>query len=631
MKNKFKVLLFILAVLLMGFASGLFYIAKEIDANNVKEIATEILESTTPGVKYEIESVDYTLGFYVVLHAREITGTYNGSPFSKVDYAEFRLPLWAVYFGDGNLDVKVFGLTISANEDRKNTENDLSPHNFELPRILERNKLNLRISGFKYDAETRPLDADLILFKNVNFQGLTGFEIIRKPVEESRLSFHLQIIGELELHKLLNGENADVSLLANITKIKSRNNKLQDIRLSGKGMVSTQGSANLSLEGKGNELFQHKMDFILTPEEIRFQNINGQINLKPFSKILGLSPKKVPLDDVSLSLRGLIAYSVENKKFNQDLSFELTKVPYFLDKNLKIDNSLKGSMKEGKLEAQIRSELFGGNSVTDIEWNKEQDIYVTTNITNLKFSKTEINKFLYGKSNVDRSVKNEERFLFPKFSWRVVGNNILVDNDVYAFQANLGFEEANLNVSTATFEVGEGTLDVKGMAEIQNNQHYQVKLSVYPKKVPYSLVSFVMPKILSDLDAGMITGEGHVGIFQSFDDFEYQIDLKANLKSGSLAPLNLEKYYPSEISFKSYEHLFTKKFDSAKVIVSLSNKEIYLQELDISYPKKQAVKANGKINLTDISHMEWKVIEGRKEILPMKLEGRGTTLLPVKK
>src|SRR5690606_17871303 len=262
-----KILLFFMSVFLISFSAGLFFFAKKIEPKEIHKYAIELLQKSSPESTFSIGEVDYSLGFSVSVFIKDIQMMKQDKKVACVVWVEFRMSLWFVYFGGGNIDVKVMNTVISKFEDEKTNEQinlksihkNLKLEEIEIPHFLVKNKLNIRFMNISYQSELEQIEIDTLLLKNINMNGFSAFEIIQK--KESH-PYHLQVVGELNIKKLLETSEAKISFFANISDLKLKNNSLlvPDIKINGKGELSANGELKATISAKASDLLTMKFN-----------------------------------------------------------------------------------------------------------------------------------------------------------------------------------------------------------------------------------------------------------------------------------------------------------------------------------------------------------------------------------
>src|SRR5690606_5217008 len=131
----------------------------------------------------------------------------------------------------------------------------------KLPEIFIRNKVNMRFTNFTYEDEAE-YQVDTLLFKDIAKNGVSAFEIIKNNNNDSLNPYQLQVVGEIDLTKLFELNETNISFFANINNLKLREGKisLPDIKFSGQGELNSQGELKTNIELRANDLLQMRLN-----------------------------------------------------------------------------------------------------------------------------------------------------------------------------------------------------------------------------------------------------------------------------------------------------------------------------------------------------------------------------------
>lgn len=648
MKNKIKAILLILAICLTSFSLGLFFLAKKIEPLAIKNKTIELLNKSYPENNFEIKDVDYSLGFSVSLFLRELNATKNESLVLKADWIEFRLPLWAVYFGGGNLDIRIVNAYVKKEKEGITAKNlgltgihqGLDNKTIEVPSVFSRNKINIRFINLTYDHE-RAYSVDTLLFKNISRKGLSAFEIIKNNQKDVLNPYDFQIVGEVNLQKLVENNETDISFFANVHNLRLHQGrfKLPDLKLSGKGALNSNGVLSASVDLKGNESIQMKFKALFNETLWKLDNIDAKIETKALFEAFLYKGSKFSFEDSSFSLKGGFDYMPLKKDIDVDLSFEISKLSYLLEKNIPLINNIEGKLLGKKLTSKIRTDLFSGVAVTDLEGvvdfksgyklDKVLSLSLKSSLSNIRLSQKEINEHLY------REVQNKEisnkRTLWPKINWAIDGKHIFIGSDQYSVKSLVEHEETNIKISETLITGQDGELKIQGNGKVQTKDHFILNLEGKLKNSNLSSFMFLAPTWMQLNMSGKASGTTSFHLRQEGLQKDFSLNIDGKLGEGSIEGLKLSEYYSKKYPSATKVKILNEKFLKGDIKMSISNESLVLEKVRLTYAKNEDLDVHGEVKFSssEKSKLDLNFINGKRKELPLTFNGLGKNLNPI--
>jgi hypothetical protein len=450
--NKLKIILITLFVLFSLFSGALYYASTKISSDDVRKATLEALEKKFPKAKVEIGKIAISLGPSITVTIEELNlntrRNKKNYKMAKIGNLSVKIPIWAIIFGGGTIQVRSEKPEINYHEFSKSNnwsyamdddgksnsvtlkssksgnsnnggESDVGVEAFAIPAFITNSKLHLKITdvGLTYRLKDKSKGKVLLskfLIKDLNFNSSTAFEIA------SFQSFQMKNGNEAAFKTLLIG-SFNLSELIESKKITSRIVlKLTDIKISNIPMVIPDLKTDLELEvgetgdlkSKFNVAFLSRNHIkgnlsVSSKNGISVEGIDVDLFMQDLMDIAKFSNKSISAGSSKLNLTGSINISAK-QKITPNLNFALKPGMKFNEEGLKGELNLKGSYKKAAFKISSINSVAGGTLDIGVIGNFNLN---NKNLDIAKMSPTKINLKLL---NFTLPKKTIQKTLYPE-------------------------------------------------------------------------------------------------------------------------------------------------------------------------------------------------------------------------
>lgn len=593
MKEKIKILSLILVSLLISFSFGLYYLAKEINPEGLKNEAYIILSRAIPNSKIKLNGVDYKLGLSVVVSFNSIE-IESVDQTLKIEELIFKLPLWSVYFGKGLLDVQLKKITLDVlkkeTKDGEFSNKVKKEKNLKILSAFERNTVNLKIQNFEH-LRYPSLSFESFVAKNFTKPGVTAFEMIKKGALNNNL---FQVVGEIDFQKLFSNKEAELKLYGNIKDLNISNViKPLSFKMTFNGIIKNNASMKGVLNLKSNENFEFNSNV-----ETDLINWDFQVEDSFFKLSSIIDDKKFNFEKSKLTLNGNVKYNIESKKLIEKLNYNVDEFKYLISKDDVINSSLKGSLINNLASLFIDSKLGRGEIKTEVSFDiletiknlkaqiKAKDIEINKNILSLN------NSFL--KNNIDN------------IDVEIDGNDINYEGDLYQFKAKTKINKNEITSFVSSIDGEDFVIKSKGMGILSEEfileNEYKGSLA--------QILKFLYKKdfkINRDIKSSFSFKKN---LFSTTNE---SIEYVGIIEPGSINHLDKEEYLSKKIPTVEWKKILKSKILKSSLNIKSNNDMNYLN-LDLLLRNKDSFELHSVFNklLDRQEKFELKYISNKK-------------------
>lgn len=457
--SKLKLIMVVLFVVVLGALSGAIYYASTlISPEEVRRLTLQKLEETFPNSKVELGELSFTIGTTFKFDLDELTISSPKKapkPLFAVEDVHMKVPVWAILFGGGEIDVQVsspevFYKTLADQnnwsnamrgpEAHKTQENEQEQQEQEqesqssqaamiVPGFLMNGQLNLKVSDLKvhYQMEEQKGELDIakFLIRNLNFDSSTAFEIDShlsfELSESQKVSFDTLVIGQFNLGDYLNNKELPIMAVIKVNNLKTSMlaRSLNEIKTDLKVLVKEEeitGHIDIDLLQDG----RLSSSFVSTKNKTGLNSIKANIPLQEVLSLIELNLKGFNFNKSVLKVSGETEV-LENGTISPKLRLKVTPsiIQNFNSQVMK--HKLEASLIEKNFKSKLTSELFSGTMVAKmsaaIDLNKKMTLEnlprfsSSVDLTNLSISKKFIQDTLYSTKEDDKRDEKSQRVI----------------------------------------------------------------------------------------------------------------------------------------------------------------------------------------------------------------------------
>ncbi|MCK5071837.1 MAG: hypothetical protein KAQ98_00320 [Bacteriovoracaceae bacterium] len=452
MKKKVLVILsVILFLLVVSLGAGIYYASTKITPEEVHKQALMQLGKTFPKARIDLGKLDLSFGFSTSLKVNKlhihIPKGYRKAELFSVKNMTVKIPLWAIIFGSGKIEVEIEKPNVYYKEyasgnnwkyamgDKKKTTKVVSKTVAKpskstvatkskdsavvIPGFLSGIKFNFKLVDMQFgyrlkkDRNDSVINVSMFKIKDLNFKKTTAVEIDSRMNFDKQASFDLRIISELDLSKLIEKQNLPVNMQIRINELKLAQlpNELPEIVTDIKFELKTNdnsllGVVKTEIGGTSNSIAaRYSVD---ARQNVKVDKINIHLAIQELMEMIGFEEKILDAKRSVFTMNGGVA--IISNKIVPGIKFKLDPGITFNHHGVSGTTGLQGEYIDKALNVTSVSKLLEGsiNVVfkTIFDLNKKKiDIAkldpfkLDINLNNIKLTRPIIQKILYSGSS----------------------------------------------------------------------------------------------------------------------------------------------------------------------------------------------------------------------------------------
>ena len=680
MIKSIKYLLLSLLVLALSLFATLYYVSSKLSSEDIKSFLVSKIEEAMPGTLVSIKEIRYSMGGNIRFEIQELDVKLRqirpGRELLSVDKAFIRIPLWAILFEGGKIEIIILspkinyyeyqdgphnwtlgrksnGLqgpgekkTIKSQKERSNKGPD---ETIFLPVFLSKSKVSLKSKEITVFYQTKEdfkgdFTVNTFLLKNVSLNQSTDFEIhsavkIEFP-QKKAFSSNISLSGKFDTPNFLE---------KGLFEFSSDDIVIKDTTFSELPFPIPDTKATLFFSNKDNMVAKLKLNMgdlldiktnIFLGKTIQFNRLNANLNLLSALMISGVRTENLKLDDAKMNISGSVHLGnapVLNLKFKttHDVQYTLQKRP--------IDVGLLGKINKRQAEFNILLRTPYGRGSLAIKTVLPRDIRNTSlqhlsqtkillKINQIKMAKEEIRRLLYsdtgqddGSGTIPQSVPPKEnqqvqegRLFIPNFQLRLSGRKIAIGKSQFNFSGLVVAKENTLQSKDLSINIDRSKTEVHFTSKVSKNS-LSTKIDLNMKKVPLESLDFIFPKDLEGM-SGITTTRLTGNIVTGKKGLKHDLKLRLSTNNGKIPNLKIRNFLKGYLRKIPLLH---KKVSMSDINISNKFKQFILKgRFRESHYRAEKLHFVGDKNRFQI--------KGRGHLFPLSKKKKGVFLLTFK-
>lgn len=698
-----KIILGLIFATLIATGVIAYLVSQKINPEEIKKLIKKGVSDAMPATEAELEQIDYSLGLSVKMYLKqfELNLKADKTKLFSVGEVELKVPIWAILSGGGTVEVSVKKPNAyykALNKDQTNWDLALPKSNesaekksdvknekdkkLELPSFVTNSRVNIKVEGLNleylpFQQPPANINVSKIVFKNINLKSSTAFEIRSKivyPMDPSKTFVtNLQMIGEIDIGKILNEKKIAASVVVNLseTSLTGLEFKIPDVENKIKIVVLENGEISTEMAIKASHIAEANIKTTLGKDKLLVEKFELVTFLSKLGEVLprNLLDKMtiVDLGNSQFSVDGTVEIGLNPLKVNPDLAFEVKEpVVVKLEELTNISSTFKGNIRGKNVAATVFSELFSGSVTTTVtvdidplnmpsSFSEYPKTKVDVNATNIKLSRKFLQDTIYsGKKDnkeADATVAADtadatpaEPVEFPPVALSLEGKKISIADEVLEFHTLI--DVAGNQIVSDDFNIlfGKGTTNIKFKTTMIDSKNIDNNFSVKLTNMNMSALNSLLPPFISQIEGfyeGNVTG--NLGLLEK--GLTYKIAAQVSARDGEFKNLNVKEIVTGFVDGikdkfpKKYEKA-SNKFDKLVVDVNATEKKVDVKKFEMVGDRKSLeLMLKGSISMEekksvlfgDLMIADYKVDLKREvgtEKFPLKLSGDGFVLYP---
>jgi len=547
------------------------YISTQLDAEEIRITTIKKIEENFPHLRVNLGELSLEFGQSIILKTDNLElKTESDESLFKVKKANFKIPVFSILLGGGNIEVDITSPVLFYEYSDKvslwekalkdNTAKKLieikEVEEYILPAFLANSTLAIRL----HDSEIVYKKNDLIkrsiinklVVKNLGVNSNAAYEIksnLSYPMSESKtLNFHTFIVGSINFMDYLESKTLPIK----------SSYKLENIGIEGHGdsIPMITGNIEILLNEKGEMNLKNslrlekttlKHDLVLNASEFKVNELSGKVILSEFSPILMALDTPLKIREGEVDFKGTIQGDEKGYIGKVDINVNEMKgslpgTEFTALGNLSLSNqemALTSTVKlyEGTLNAESQMN-YNINDKGSLE-NKIKDLKSKIKVEGVKLKSEDLKGFF--------SYHNDGIFLLPFFL--ILPNStssIELENstlDQKKLTADISTQVNGSRLKVDKFKINYDQGEMKGkISGLHYKDGFNSKWNLNLKKFPSTFFAALIAEDNIFIDGpldGKITGPF------SIKDDQKIFDLKIGLESkgGSFTGVNLNDEY----------------------------------------------------------------------------------------
>lgn len=694
MSKKLTVVISILVLFVIFLGATFYFVADKIRPDELKKLLIDTIETTLPGSQLKIRKIDYSLGTSINIHVHGIDlKDKEKKQLLEVEKIAVQVPVVAILTDGGSIKIsskspKLFvngelentnwhGVLPKTN-DNKSQDKQAQKTEFEIPKFVEKSKINLQLKNVIFDIDIQEKLKTLVKvsklnLKNINLKKRTAFEFISKlsysldPQRE--LKTNITIIGEIHLAKLLSQKTIDLNSTVKISKTKMTGLNYKIPNLSSKFVVKgLLDKLNIGYEFAVQDLINSMGKVFINKEKIDLELKGFSLQLKNLLKNYGKELpkdllKRVDLKNSNLAVSGNVGIERMNNTISPNLKIESSKQ---MNLNMAEVGSLgfkfSGSLIREKLKLALNGNVLKGSFLGQVNTDFDINNIDFSDISKLPLIniKLEASNIVVGKKLAQSFLKSDKKakttqvvaptpnilITLPKSNIELKGINLKLAEEEHFFRAKIKSERNKVTIEKFNLGKGKGLLNAKSTVDVFGTKNMKGKFDLQLKRMDLNGVNIFLPKYIQDVK-GIFSGKV-TGSFAHKKEFHFNSKINIKGTRGEIKNLNIAKFVGpmlSEIKLLKgkvpKKQNISNKFDEIQFQGDLNQGKAKVKKLMIiGHNKESKAKATGTLAFSDKKNSKLKgkvyIKQIEKEMkknfgvkdIPFLMQGKGFVIKP---